>query len=670
MLMCTYSIAMTDLFTLDIMIGYVLPVQDEPPCLFPTVTLKLLNFSSLTVHSIPPSEQEELKRKFHSESTSGIRCSQNRIVFKKGKSCSFKLSEQDTQKLYIPLTITLIDAWYLPGKELASTCIDILVPHFKQGSVIPPINSSKQIYELCNTKGGKVAMIELSYKLKRVKTDVSNAVSIRRTKPEKASNKDKLEKSDAKEISFPQDRLRIIDNAPFNMLYDKLTICPPPLLYSASSGNEQKMQSEAEPVTSQDVSQVVWPNGYTHAEPGWNVPKDDFNTVLLPSCPENAALPIAQDEANVSNNHNFSILRALVKELSAMEQLLHSKGVSYPAHPVQKCSDVYVQTENLSSSEADDKLTPTKIVTKKLRGQQKKFTRECCVTTQDHSSFKQPRKVKCMHISRPPQDKITSPRIKSVHRMTSPKNKVAASSSPNKLRTRKLKIRSPPKQKPPPQIQLDSAVSQIPRIPSDKSDASEEFNVNSSVEFKGDQSKLNLEIHLPTVAMAPSVTAMSLKQDDATSSTSIINTVGLLTVPADSITPSVTPMGSTIPLTAASQTVTPLVSALALSPASQSVQLTQASSNDVQSYANLSLSESTEDVLNQSHMSNLVFSAKHLKAVLADDKSVTKDTSPTSDHDRLSNVDDNISPAESNESVQYKDDFESSECSSKETLSS
>ena len=665
--MCTYSTAMADLFTLDIMIGYVLPVQDEP-CLIPTVTLKLLNFPSLTVHSVPPSEQEELKRKFHNESASEIRGSQNRIVFKKGKSCSFKLSEQDTEKLYIPLIITLNDACYLPVKELARTCIDILVPHFKQGSVIPPINSSKQIYELCNVKGSKVAMIELSYKLKLVRTDVSNAVSIRKTKPvfNKETFDKKLEKSDAKEISF-QDPLRATDDTSFNTLYDKLTICPPPLLYSANSDNELKLQSEAEPVTSQDVSQVVWPNGYIHAEPGWNVPKeDDFNTVLLPSCPQNSALPVAQDEVNVSGNHNFSILRALVKELSAMEQLLNSKGVSHPAHPVQKCSDVYVQTENLSSSEAGDKLTPTKIVTKKLGGQQKKFTRECCVTRQDHSPFKQSRKVKCRHFVKPPQDKITSPRIKSMHHVTSPRNKVAVPSSLNKSRTRKLKIRPPPKQKPPPQIQLDSAVSRVTvsQIPSDKSDASEEFNVNTSVEHKGDQSKLNLEIHLPTIAMTPSVTAMSSKQDDAISSTSIINTVGLLTVPADSITPSVTPMGSTIPLTAA-----PLASALALSPASQSVNLTQASSNDVQSYANLSLSESTEDVLNQSHISNLVFSAKHLKAVLADDKSATKDKSPTSDHDKLSNVDD-ISPAESNESVQYKDDFESSDCSSKETLSS
>lgn len=662
---------MADLFTLDIMIGYVLPVQDEPPCLIPTVTLKLLNFPSLTVHSLPPSEQEELKRKFHSESTSGIRGSQNRMVFKKGKSCSFKLSKQDTQKLYIPLTIILNDAWYLPVKELARTCIDILVPHFKQGSVIPPINSSKQIYELSNPKGSNVAMIELSYKLKRVKTDVSTAVSICKTKPvfnkEKASNKEKWEKLGAKEISFPQDPLRITDDASFNKLYDKLTICPPPLLYSANSDNEQKLQSEAELVTSQDVSQVVWPNGYIHGEPGWNVPKeDDFNTVLLPSSPENTALPIAQGEANVSN---FYILRALVKELSAMEQLLNSKGVSHPAHPVQKCSDVYVQTENLSSNEADDKLTPTKIVTKKLGGQQKKFTRECCVTRQDHSLFKQPRRVKCRHIVRPPQDKITSPRIKSMGQITSPRSKVAASSL-NKSRTRKLNIRSPPKQKLPPQIQLDSAVSRVSQIPSDKSDASEELSVNSSVEHKRDQSKLNLEIYLPTVTMTPSLTAMSLKQDEAISSTSIINTVGLLTVPADSITPSVTPMGSTIPLMAASQTITPLVSALALSPASQSVRLTQDSSNDVQSYANLSLSESTEDVLNQSHISNLVFSAKHLKAVVADDKSATKDTSPTSDRDKLSNVDDNISSAESNESVQYKDDFESSNCSSKETLSS
>ena len=656
---------MTDLFTLDIMIGYVLPIQDDP-CLIPTVTLKLLDFPSLTVHCILPSEQEDLKEKFHSDFASGIRGSQNRIIFKKGKSCTFKLSKQDTQKLYIPLTIILNDAWYLPVKELARTCIDILVPHFKQGSVIPPINSSKQIYELCNANGSKVAMIELSYKLKRNKTDVSDAVSNCKAKhKEDASKKEKLEKSmNAKEILFPQKPLEFTDDTAFNKLNDKLTICPPPLLYSANSDNDQeKLQTEAEAVTGQGVSQVVWPNGYIHAEPGWNMPKeDDFNTVLLPSCPQNTALPIAQD---VSNNQNFWILRALVKELSAMEQILNSKGV---IHPVQKCSDVYVQTENMSSSESDDKLTPTKI-TKKLKGQQKKFTRECCVAKQDHSPFKQPRKLNHRHIATPPQNKITSPRIKIMHQMASPRNKIAPSTL-NKSRTRKLKIRLPLKHKPPPQLQLNSAVSRVSQIPNDKNDKppSEEFSVNTSVEHKGDQSKLNLEIHLPTVTMTPSVTAMSLKQDDSISSASIINTVGLLTVPADSITPSVTSMASSMPLTSASQTVTPLVSALALSPASQSVHLTQASSNDVQSYANLSLSESTEDVLNQSHISNLVFSAKHLKAVLADDKSA-KDTSPTSDHDKLSNVD-TISPAESNESVQYKDDFESSDCSSKETLSS
>ena len=660
---------MTDLFTLDVMIGYVLPIQDDP-CLISTVTLKLLNFPSLTVHCIPPSEQEGLKRKFHSEFASGIRGSQNRIVFRKGKSCSFKLSKQDTQKLSIPLTITLNDAWYLPVKELARTCIDILVPHFKQGSIIPPINSSKQIYELYNASGSKVAMIELSYKLKRIKTCVSDTVDHHKAKPvfkkEDTSKKEKLEKSmDAKEILFPQKPLRFTDNTSVNKLNDKLTICPPPLLYSADSDNEQeKSQSKSEPVISQDMSQVVWPNGYIHTEPGWNVSKeDDFNTVLLPSCPQNTASSVAQDEVNVGNNQNFWILRALVKELSAMEQLLNSKGTT---HPVQKCSDVYVQTEDLSSCETDDKSTLTKIVTKKLGRQQKKFTRECCVVKQDHSPFKQPKNVKCRHITTPPQNKIASPRIKIMHQMASPRNKLAPSTL-NKSRTRKLKVRLPPKQKPPPQLQVDSAVSQITSDKDDES-VSKEFSVNTSVERKGDQSKLNLEIHLPTVTKTPSVTAMSLKQDDAISSTSIVNTVGLLTVPADSITPSVTPMASSIPLSSASQIITPMVSAaaMALSPASQSVHLTQPSSNDVQSYTNLSLSESSEDVLNQSHISNLVFSAKHLKAVLADDKCATNVTSPTSD--KPSNVDASISPAESNESVQYKDDFESSD-SSKETLS-
>ena len=64
--MCTCStiLTMTDLFTLDIMVGYVLLIQDDP-CLFPAVTLKLLNFPNLTVHCIPPSEQQELKRKFY-----------------------------------------------------------------------------------------------------------------------------------------------------------------------------------------------------------------------------------------------------------------------------------------------------------------------------------------------------------------------------------------------------------------------------------------------------------------------------------------------------------------------------------------------------------------------------------------------------------------------------
>ena len=653
---------MTELFTLDIMVGHVLPIQDEP-CLFPTVTLKLLNFPRLTIHSIPPLEQQELKRKFRTEIPSTMSGSHNCIVFKKGKSCSFELSKLDTQKLFFPLTVILSDAWCIPVKELGRTCIDILIPHFKQESVNLPVSSNKQIYELCNANGSKVAMIELSYKLKHIKTDVTNTVSDYKEKPaykEDTSKKEKLEKSvDVKEI-LQEKILRSTDNASVNKLYDELTICPPPLLFTAHSDNvHEKLPSELEPAADQDVNQVVWPNGYIHT--GWNESEEDnYDTALLPSCPQHAASSTKQ---GVSNHQNFWILRALVKELSAMEQLLNSKGV---IHPEQKYSDMCVQTEDLTNNEPDDIFTPTKTVPKKL-AKQKKFTRECCATKLDHSQLKQPRKVKCSHKATPLQSKGTSPRVKSMHQTASPRN----ISAPPDDRTRKIKIRSPPKQKLPPKI-LNSAVSRLSQIRGDKDTetdepASEEFSINTSVEHKGDQSsKLNLEIHLP--AVMPSITTMSLKQDDAVSNSSINNTIGLLTLPTDSLPPSSTPMASTIPLKSryASHTATAVASALALSSASQSGHLTQASSSDLQSYANSLLSQSSGDILNQSHISNLVFSAKHLESIVADNKS-TKDTSLTSDNDEL----DAISPTASNESLQYKDDFESSECSiSKETLSS
>ena len=660
---CTGHIllTMTDLFTFNIMVGHVLPIQDEP-CLFPTVTLKLLDFPRLTIHSIPPLEQQELKRKFHTEIPSTMSGSHNRIVFKKGKSCSFKLSKQDAQKLFIPLTVILSDAWCIPIKELARTCIDILIPHFKQESANLPVNSKKQIYELCNATGSKVAMIELSYKLKHIKTDVTNTVSDYKEKPvnnkEDTSKKEKLEKSlDVKEVLFPQKVSRSTDNASVNKLYHEMTICPPPLLFTAHSDNEhEKLQSELEPIADQDVNQVVWPNGYIHT--GWNVSEEDnYDTALLPSCPQHAASSTTQD---VSNHQNFWVLQTLVKELSAMELFLNSKGV---IHPKQKCSDMCVQTENLTNTETDDKLTPTKTVPKKLAGKQKKFTRNCCATKLNHSQFKQPRKVKCSHKATPLQSKATSPRVKSMHQKALPRNKSALPDT----RIRKIKIRSSPKQKPPPQI-LNSAVSRVSQITGDKDTktdepASKEFSKNASVKHKGDQSKLNLEIHLP--AVMPSISTMSLKQNDTISNTSISNTGGLLTVPTNLLTPSLTPMASTIPLTSASHTVTPVVSTLALSSASQSGHLTQALSNDLQSYANLSLSQSSGDILNQSHISNLVFSTKHLEAIVADNKS-TKDASPTSDRSKL----DAISPTASNESLQYKDDFESSECSSKESSTS
>ena len=670
---------MTDLFTLDIMVGYVLPMKDEP-CLFPTVTFKLLNFPSLTVHCIPPSEQQELRKKLHSDllpNKIGIKSSQDRIVFKKGKSCSFKLSKQDAQNLYLPLIVRLNDAWYLPVKELARTCIDILVPHFKRGSVTPPINSSKQVYELRSTNGSKVAMIELSYKLKHIRTDVTGDDPGHKAKL--TSCKENFSKEDKsvgiKEIILPQ---KTTKDMSVNKLLDKVTMCPPPLLYSAISDNEQvKLQSVVEPVTSQDVSQVVWPNGYVHSDPGWNASKEDnFSTVLLPSCPQYAVPPAAQDEVNVSNDQNFCILRTLVKELSAVEQLLKSRGVS---PPTQKCADVCVQTESMNSSTNEassiidsNKSIATEIVIKKLRRKRKHFIRECCTAKLDQSPAKQLGKVKPRHVTPPSQKKVTSPRVIP---LSSPQNKTT-SSVLHESRTRNIKIKSLPRQKPPPQRPLDSVVSRVSQmidvkeLENDKQ-ANEEFSVNTSVEHKGDQSKLNLEIHLPTLSKISSTSNISLKQDDAISSTVIGTTAALLTVPTDSVTTSLTPMASPAPLMSASQSVTPMPSGIPLTPASQSEQLTLASSNDdVQSYTNLSLSESTEDVLNQSHISNLMYSAKHLKAALADDVS-TKNTSLVTDRDKPSSVEAISLATKSSESVEYKDDFESSDCSSSiETLSS
>ena len=680
---CTYSalLVMADLFTLDIMVGYVLPMQDEP-CLFPAVTFKLHNFSSLTVHCIPPSEQQELRKKLHNDLLSnkiGTKGSHNRIIFKKGKSCSFKLPKQDAQNFHLPLIVALNDTWYLPVKELAKTCIDILVPHFKHGSVIPPINSSKQVYELCSTNGSKVAMIELSYMLKHIHTDVIGDDAGHKTKLTSSKQNSSKEEKPAgiKKIVLPQ---KTTEDISVNKLLDKLTICPPPLLYSAISNNEQvKLQSEVEPATSQDVSEVVWPNGYVHCDPGWNASKeDDFNDVLLPSCPRYAVPPATQDEPNVSNDQNFWILRTLVKELSAIEQLLKLRGISPPIH---KCSDVCVQTENRSEASSNidsNKSLATEIVIKKLRRERKLFTRECCMAKLGQSPVKQSRKVKPRHVISPSQKKATSdlqkkitPRVKT---LSSPRSKTTSSVS-HDSRTRKIKIKSPPKRKPPPQIPLDSLVSRVSQMTDVKVEndeqASKEFSVNTSVEYKGDQSKLNLEIHLPTLTKIPSASNISLKQDDINSSIAIGTTAALLTVPADSVTASLTPMASSIPLMSASQSVTPMASGMPLTPASQSEQLILASSNDdVQSYTNLSLSESTEDVLNQSHISNLMYSAKHLKAALADDMS-TKHTSPASDHNKPSSVDDISSATNSSESVEYKDDFESSDCSSSnETLSS
>lgn len=673
MFVCTYSalFMMTDLFTLDIMVGYVIFIQDEP-CLFPTVILKLLNFPGLTVHCIPPSEQQKIKKKFHSSdlpsNTTGIKSSQNHVVFKRGKSCSFKLSKQDAQQLFFPLTITLNDSWYIPVKELARTRINVLVPHFKQGSVIHPMKSCKQVYELCNAYGSKVAMIELSYKLKRIQTDVIDTLSGHKTKPicSKETPSKGEQPMDTKQATLPQ---KYTDGTSDNTLLDKLTVCPPPLLYRATSDADQgKLQSEIEPVTSQDKRQVVWPNGYIQTDPGWNVSNEDnFNDVLLPSCPQYVVPPIAQEEVNVSSDQNFWILRTLMKELSAMEQLLKSKGVN---PPVQKCSDVCVQTENLNNSETKniinvDKYTPTKVVANKPK---KKFTRQCCTAKLDHSLAKRPGKVKARHTNAPSQNKTTSPRIKSMHQMVSPRNKT----TPSVLygsRTRKVKVRSPLKWKSPPQIQLDSAVSRVSQLTITKDsendeEANEKFSANTSVEHKGDHSKLNLEIHLPAMTKIPSTTNLSSKQDDAISSIAVDTTATpLLTLHADSITPCVTPKASAIPLTSASQSVTPMPSAMPLTPASQSEHFTLASSNNIQSYTNLSLSKSTEDVLNQSHISNVMFSAKHLEAALADDKS-TKSTSPATDHDKPSSVDAASPATSSSQSIEYKDDFESSDNSS------
>lgn len=672
---------MGDLFIMDIIIGYVLPIKDEP-CILPAVSLKLLNFPNLTVHCIPLSEQHELKKKFQNDTLSvviGSRGSQNCVVFKKGKSCSFKLSKQEAQKLCLPLTVILSDNWYLPVKELARTRIDILVPHFKQGSVIAPVNSHKQVYELCDVNNSKVAMIELSYKLKRIHNQNDTVIT---HKPKPISNKENSSKmkeaplrvpvSDKKYPSKKEEKsihtnfkhLMCSNDTSVNASLDKLTICPPPLLYSANADDDQlRLQSEIQPVTDQDVSQVVWPNGYIHTEPKWNVSKEDaFDTVVLPSCPQFIVPPIA-DEAGISDNQNFQILRAFMKELSAMEQLLKSKGIS---RPVQNHSDVYVQTE--MSNNHHDKSTSTEMVIKKSVRKKKRFTRECCATKSDPS----PTRVK----PTVPQNKITSTRIKIVHQKISPSSKANPSplheSRPSKINMRssqekqksqkQVKIIKPPaKQKSLPQVQVDSAVSRIPPVtqktksdnnPKGDKKSTEEFSVNTSIERTGDQSKLNLEIHLPTLTKVQSVTALSLNHGDGNTSTASNTDAVLVTEPADPVTPP----------------VIPVTSAVLLAPASQSDRLTFASSNEVQSYADLSLS--SEDPLNQSNITNVMFSTKHLEAALAD-KSSTH-ASPTIDNGKP-NDDDATSPVtNSNESIQYEDDFESSNHSgnSEETLSS
>jgi len=648
---------MSDLFTLDFIVGYILPVQDEM-WLFPTVNLKLLNFPSLTVSCISPEKQQRLKEKLHTYHPTVIvnkiciKDSQGRIVFKKGKSCSFKLSREETQKLYFPLTVTLKDVWYLPAKNLGKTCIEVLVPHLECKSSIVPVSKLKQLYELYNSSGAKVAMIQLSYKLRRVHlcdllSDPLMTVTTHVQQP-KVADKPKQVK-----ITPSSKNCELTTEDPVSKSTELWTVCPPPLFYTATSDNRNDRTNEqTEPLaetehkSNQDILEVVWPNGYVHSEPRtehWS--GDQYNDVLLPSCGQPSIVPaVLEDNTHaVGKGHDFTVLRALMKELSVMEQFLGSKVVQ---PPTQGCNDAYVQTEEINNTE-DIQPASNIPVAKKSGKIRKKFVRECCA-----KSIKSPVK----HSYSPGRH----------YKLYSPRNRTV-SSVLNENKVKKVNTKSPLKHKPPAQTCIDPpSLYQDDELQTEPtSQISEQFFINTSMNDIGDRSKLNLGIHMPTVTkvLQPSTTSVGLQHKNSISmpqgDTHVLPvkspipqiydaTAALLKV--KSVTPSVTPMASAIPPAPPDH----------LTPA------------ELQSYSNLSLSTNSvisEDPLNQSRISNLMFSTKHLEAALSRCQSakdqpssaVPLDTAYTTDNtNHMTSNTTSCSPTSSvgSASVQYKDDFE------------
>ena len=647
------------------MVGYVLPVQDET-WLFPTVNLKLHNFPSLTVSYIPPEKQQRLKEKFQTYPPSVIvnkicfKDSQSRIVFKKGKSCSFKLSREETQKLYFPLIVTLKDTWYLPAKNLGKTCVEILVPHLEQKSSIVPVSKLKQIYELCNSDGTKVAMIQLSYKLRRVHqcNSLSDSLMTGATNVQQPKDANKPKQMKATPSSKCS---KVTTEDPVSKSTELHTVCPPPLFYTSTSDNLSDKTNEqtephavTEPKPSQDILEVVWPNGYVHSEPRreyWN--GDQYRDVLLPSCGQPSLIPadLENNTHGINKGHEFSVLRALMKELSVMEQFLGSKSIQ---PTTQECNDAYVQTKEISNIE-DTQPAPSKPVAKKSGKTRKKFIRECCTKSpKSHSPKTSPVK----HGYSPGRHyKLYSPRNRTVSSVLSEK------------KVKKVKAKSP---KPLPQTRVDPpSLNQDDEHQTEPvSQISEQFFINTSMEHTGDRSKLNLDIHMPTLTKIPSTTSVGLQHKDSITM-SQDDTHALSSLPVKSPAPIISQNDTvTALLTVKSVTpsVTPMVSAVPSAPASQPDHLNIATPAELQSYSNLSLSTNSEDPLNQSRISNLMFSTKHLKAALsrcqsAKDRPSSAVPLDTISTDNTNHTTSNTTPcsptsSKASDSVQYKDDFE------------
>ena len=657
---------MSDLFILDVMVGYILPIQDEM-WLFPTVNLKLLNFPSLTISCISPEKQQSLKEKFLTYPPSVIvnkiciKDSQSRIVFKKGKSCSFKLSREETQKLYFPLTVTLKDMWYLPAKNLGKTRIEILVPHLEHKSSIVPVSKLKQIYELCNSSGAKVAMIQLSYKLRRIhRCDLLSDSLMKVT-----ANVQQLKVADTpKQVKTTY---KVTTDDPVSKSTELRTICPPPLFYTSTSDNLSDRTNEltepyvvAEPKSSQNLVEVVWPNGYVHSESRtehWG--EDQYHDVLLPSCRQPSIGPtvLEGNTCAIGKGHDFSVLRTLMKELSAMEQFFGSKSVKAPT---QECCDAYVQTEEINDSE-DEQPAPSETVAKKsgkLKKLRKKFMRECC-TKSPKSDV--PRTSPVKHGYSPGRH----------YKLYSPRNRTV-SSVLNESKVKKVK--SSLKQKLPPQTRVDPPSQyqddDLEHQTEPTSQISEQFFINTSMEHTGVRSKLNLDVHMPNI---PSATSVGLQHEEFSIPKGDTHVLSSLSVKSPTpVTPQNYNAATTLlKVKSGVPSVTSMASTMPSASASEPDHFIMATAAELQSYSNLSLSTNSvisEDPLNQSCISNLMFSTKHLEAALFRSQSakdqpssaVPLDTTENTNHatSNTTSHSPTISVGSASCSVQYKDDFE------------